>query len=259
MTKDRQLKSLSFCTQILKSNDIENLRKSFIETLSHDLKTPIIAQIRAMELMLDGSFGKFSNEQSEMLQMTLESCQYMYEIVSTLISTYKFDNEEFELNYSYFDIVNTIEENLKNIEKHLKKNNIKVVVIPELDSPVTAGDKIRMQKVIQTLLFNSINSAFKNSIIKIFITENNGLLKVIFENHSGYLPPEKIEKMFRLYTTHNEKYDKIGTGIGLYLVKKIIEKHNGHIIAHSDIRQKNILGFEIPINKPDMILYKNCI
>ena len=177
MTKDRQLKSLSFCTQILKSNDIENLRKSFIETLSHDLKTPIIAQIRAMELMLDGSFGKFSNEQSEMLQMTLESCQYMYEIVSTLISTYKFDNEEFELNYSYFDIVNTIEENLKNIEKHLKKNNIKVVVIPELDSPVTAGDKIRMQKVIQTLLFNSINSAFKNSIIKIFITENNGLLK----------------------------------------------------------------------------------
>lgn len=259
MIKDRQLKSLNFCTEILKSNNIENLRKSFIETLTHDLKTPVLAQIRALELMLNGDFGEFNNEQTEMLQMTLESCQYMYEIVSTLISTYKFDNEEFELNYSYFNIIQIIEDNIKNLEKSLKRNNIKVVIIPEVNSPVIAGDLIRIQKVIQTLLFNTINSAFKNSIMKIFLEENNGILKVILESHSGYIPPEKLEKMFRLNTTHTEKYDKIGTGIGLYLVKKIIEKHNGQIIAKSDIRQKNIIGFEIPLDNPEAMLFKDCI
>lgn len=259
MIKDRQLKSLNFCSEILNSNNLENLRKSFIETLTHDLKTPILAQIRALELMLNGDFGKFNNEQTEMLQMTLESCQYMYEIVSTLISTYKFDNEGFELNYSYFNIFSIIEENVKNLEKSLKKNNIKVVIIPEINTPLIAGDLIRIEKVIQTLFFNSLNSAFKNSIMKIFLIENNGILTVLFESHSGYIPPEKLEKMFRIYTAHTEKYDKIGTGIGLYLVKKIIEKHKGHIIAKSDIRQKNLLGFEIPIDNPEAMLYKDCI
>ena len=84
-------------------------------------------------------------------------------------------------------------------------------------------------------------------------------MSIKFENHSGYIPPEKLEKMFRLHTTHTEKFDKIGTGIGLFLAKKIIEKHNGQIIAESDIRQKNTFGFIIPVETSQEIFYENCI
>ena len=173
MLKDRQLRRVSTCAEIVTTNNIEDLRKSFIETLTHDLKTPILAQIRVLELMLEENFGKLNDLQNEMLQLSLDSCKYMYEMVSTLISTYKFENEEFELNYSYFNVIQIIEETVKTSENYLKKNNIKIVIIPQIKSPMIAGDSIRLQKVIQTLLFHSLNSAFKNSIIKIFLHEKN--------------------------------------------------------------------------------------
>ncbi len=259
MLKDRQLKRVIACSELVKTNNLEDLRKSFIETLTHDLKTPILAQIRALELILQNRFGELNKEQSEMLQLSLDSCQYMYEMVSTLISTYKFENEEFKLNYSHFNVIQLIEENIESVDKYLKANNIKIVIIPEITSPMIAGDIIRIQKVIQALLFNSLNSAYKNSILKIRLNEQNKKMIVEFESHSCYIEPAKLEKMFRLNTSHAEKFDKIGTGIGLFLAKKIIEKHNGEIIAKSDIRQRNTFGFKIPIKAPQQIFYQNCV
>ena len=152
----------------------------------------------------------------------------------------------------------TLEE-FETMYKKLKENNIKVVIIPEIKNPIIAGDVIRLTKVIQTLLFNSLNSAFKNSIMKIYLKEDNKNISVKFESRSGYINPEKMRKRFQFHTCHNEKYDKIGTGIGLYLVNKIIEKHHGKIIAESSINQKNILGFEIPIEASDQFYYENCV
>ena len=241
---DRKLFSLNLQNDLINSTDLEDLRKSFIETLAHDLKTPILAQIRALELMLGGSFGNFTQEQSEMLQLTLESSKYMYEMVSTLISTYKFDSGNFDLNYSEFNIVEVVENEVKNMERYFIEKNIKAVIIPKIKNPFVSADAIRIQKVIQTLLLNSINSAYKNSVIKIIIMENTKTMTFKIENSSVFIPQERMNRMFRI--SNIESYDKIGMGIGLYLVKKIIEKHNGTVIAQSSINQKNILGFVIP-------------
>ncbi len=241
---DRKLISLNLQQDLINSTDLQDLRKSFIETLAHDLKTPILAQIRALELMLGGSFGQFSEEQSDILGLTLESAKYMYNMVSTLISTYKFDSENFDLNYSEFNIVEMTEGEVKNMENYFIEKNIKAVIIPKIKKPYISADIIRLQKVIQTLLLNSINLAFRNSVIKVIITDNAKSLTFKIESHSGFIPQERMTKMFKI--SNNESYDKIGMGIGLYLVKKIVEKHNGTVIAQSSINQKNILGFVIP-------------
>ena len=113
MLKDKRLRRILSCSEIVRTNDIDDLKKNFIETLTHDLKTPILAQIRVLELILQQQFGKLNDEQTEMLQLSLDSCQYMYEMISTLISTYKFENEDFQLNYSYFNIIHLVEEKYK--------------------------------------------------------------------------------------------------------------------------------------------------
>ena len=172
MFKDTQSNCANFCTEIIDNTDLKDLKKSFVEILTHDLKTPILAQIRVLDMIVDGKFGQLSNEQSEMLNLTLESCNYMYTMVATLISTYKFDIEEPELNYSHFNIIQIIENTIKKTELFLKENNIKIVIIPEIKNPIISGDLIRLTKVIQTLLFNSLNTAFKNSIIKIYLEEH---------------------------------------------------------------------------------------
>ena len=259
MYKDTQINCANFCSEITDIRELYDLKKGFLEILTHDLKTPIIAQIRVLQMMLDGGFGNLNTEQAEMLQLTLDSCNYMYAMVATLISTYKVDIEDPGLHYSEFNIMQVIEDTIKKVDSFLKENNIKIVILPEIKTPVIAGDMIRLTRVIHTMLLNSLNMAFKNSILKIHLEQTDNTVKVKFESRSGYIMPEKMEKIFKFHTYRTQKYDKIGTGIGLYFARKIIEKHHGKIIAESSINQKNIFGFEIPTEAPDEIYYKDCV
>ena len=65
---------------------------NFVEILKHELKTPILAQIRILELLLSGYFGKLKFEQSEILKTTLNSCEYVYKIISDIICKHNSEN-----------------------------------------------------------------------------------------------------------------------------------------------------------------------
>ena len=231
-------------TDLLNVENIHDLRKGFIETLSHDIKTPVIAQIRILELLTEGFFGKLNKNQLLIINETLDASKYMYELISTLVSTYRFEND-FKLNYSCFNFVTSLENAVKNIDNFLKINNLKIIIVPEISKPLVFGDEIKIKKVLDTLLFNVLNFTLKNSEIKIFITEYNNILNFLIEFDSEYLNNEKIKSFFDFH--NSKKYDKLGCGIGLYLAKKIIEKHSGVVFAKNYEKQKNIVGFEIPI------------
>lgn len=62
-------------------------RETYVATLTHDLKTPTIAQIKALDLLLNNHMGPLNKEQREMLLLTKDSCNFMYEMLSTLLST----------------------------------------------------------------------------------------------------------------------------------------------------------------------------
>ena len=80
-------------------------RETYISTLSHDLKIPTIAQIRALELIVNGSMGAINAGQKEILDLTLDSCYSMYDMLSTILSTYKYENNDVILNYEKFSIL----------------------------------------------------------------------------------------------------------------------------------------------------------
>ena len=241
-------------TDLHKIEDITDLRNGFVETLTHDIKTPVIAQMRILELLISGYFGKLNKNQLSVINETLDASKYMYEMISALVSTYRFENS-FDLNYSSFDFVSMVELCIKDIDKFLKINNLKVIIVPEISNSFVFGDEIKIKKVLSAIFFNILNLAFKNSIIKIYITETNNMLNFTAEYHSCYIKPEKLKSVFDFH--HSEYYDKLGSGIGLYLAKKIIEKHSGKIFAKSYTNQKNIIGFEIPINNNKLNLCLN--
>ena len=72
--------------------DLAEIRNIFIETIKHDLKTPVIAQIRILDLLLVGRFGKLNKEQEDIICATLDSCKFMYKVLSDIIYSYKFKN-----------------------------------------------------------------------------------------------------------------------------------------------------------------------
>lgn len=89
---------------------IETHNEAFAATLTHDLKTPVIAQIRSLELLLGGAFGELNKEQKEMLSGTLESCKYMHTMISDILSAYKYENGDVRLINRDFDFYALVKE-----------------------------------------------------------------------------------------------------------------------------------------------------
>lgn len=237
----------TFGRSIEQEKRISEQRETYIATLSHDLKTPTIAQVRALELMLSGQFGEFNQEQKEMLKLTLDSCNYMYDMVYTLLSTYKFENGDISLNFSSFNLTKTIEESIQEVSNLAEENSITVEFSNNSEYMVVA-DKIEMKRVVINLLSNAINYAFSNSRVVVSINKSGKNLELLVKNSSPYIEPSVMKGLFRKYVSHSDKFNKVGVGLGLYLSKKIVEAHGGKIIAKSFKNQSNIFGFSIPLD-----------
>ena len=227
----------------------QDQRETYVATLTHDLKTPTIAQIKALDLLLSNTMGELNKEQKEMLILIKESCSYMHEMLSNLLSTYKYENGDYVLNFESLDIVELMDDVCQELESLLKEKNINIhVQIPE---PIDKFkfDKIQIKRVFVNLLGNAITYAYSNTNIEIAIIKQESFVKIQITNYSPYINPSLLTNLFEKYVTHAAKYNKIGVGLGLYLSKQIVNAHNGEIRAISFEENKNIFEFTLPLNQ----------
>ena len=238
---------MSFAKNIESEKRINDQRETYIATLSHDLKTPTLAQIRSLELLLSGQFGEFNEAQSEMIALTLDSCKYMYEMLYTLLATYKFENGEAVLNYTNFDVMPIIHSCLEKLSKTISDNSLKINISPSVADLKISGDKMELGRVMSIFIRNGISYAYCGSKVEISMHQRKHSFEFRVKNSSKYIPPESMDFLFSKYSTSGQKFDKVGVEIGMYLTKKIIEAHGGRVIAESSTKDYNTFGFVIPI------------
>ena len=227
--------------------EIKNQKENYIAVLNHDLKTPTIAQIRALELLLNEEFGKITPEQKDMLKITLDSCCYMYEMIQNQLIKCKYEDSKLSLEYSNFDLISVIEECLNESSNKLKTNSLTTdFITPYTFCPIYA-DKNGIKKVIINLLSNSIHNAIPASNISITLIKENDKIKLKINTKSPYIKKNEIKSFFKKYSKCSDKFNKIGIGTGFYTSKQIIEAHNGTVIAESKKGEFNTLGFNIPM------------
>lgn len=201
----------------------EKLQNEFIQKLSHDLRAPLVAQERAIEILkeefndhelLDGLL-KNSKEYINMINIVLQSHNQkeikidkisfnVFEMVETLIKTFKFKADEKNIK-----IINEINKNL-----------------------IIYSDYVSMLRVLGNLISNAIeNIPFNKEIkIKALKTQDETILAV--EDNGNGIKKENLEKIFDKYSSIG-KSEKIVSGLGLFIVKELVEKNSGNIKAIS--------------------------
>lgn len=226
---------------------LQNQRENFIASLSHDLKNPTIAQIRAIELILNGKFGEIGTKQREIMEMLLDSCKYMNAMLGNVLATYRAEKGTVNLKSEKISIADLATECTDEMIYLANDKNIQIQFKNIAQNDEIWGDAVQLRRVIMNLLSNSIKYAYPNTVLNIYIY-NEGIYTCFrFENKSPYLTEEKQEKIFAKYISFSKNHN--GTGLGLYASKKIIEAHNGIMFVQSFKDDRNIFGFKIPDNE----------
>jgi signal transduction histidine kinase len=236
-----------FARNIDKEHRLEEEKESYIATLNHDLKTPAIAQIRALEILLSGQMGEFNESQKEILSLTLDSCNYLYEMVRTLLNSTRANSKNISLQYTGINITNLLNECISEVYIHAKNKAVTMnYKFPKSDLYVNADGK-EIKQVMLNLLSNAINYVFSNSDLTISLNIVDKNLEFCVSGFSPYIKPEILDGLFKKNISHSEKLNKLGFGLGFYHSKTIIEAHGGKIIAQSNKNNSVFIGFTIPI------------
>jgi CheY-like chemotaxis protein len=233
---------------VTKEKTIEQSKETFVATLTHDLKTPIRAEYRALQLLQDQTFGPMSSEQQEILGEIIHSNRYMASLVDSLLTTYKYEEGKMELKPESTDINALIQDEIATSLKMLaEEKGVHFVLKLGENLPPVWIDGIEIQRVLNNLVQNAITHTPVDGTITVSTQQRESFIHIRVEDTGRGIPAEDLEAIFDRYKTMAKQFKQVGTGLGLYLSKMIIEAHGGRIDVESEVGKGSCFCFDLPV------------
>jgi len=222
------------------------LTDEYFAYIMHDLKFPAMAQVCALKSLLNNSKVKFDSDEKDLIELTLNSCNYMKKLIDIFNSIYKLNTDKLVLNFTKFNISELIVEVTNEINILLKYNNLKLEMSLD-DSIVLNADKFYIKYAIENIISNCIRNAYRNTIIKINVSLFKNQMIFEVKTNSKCFDEYVFKEIFNKSKKYAAQFRRSGIGLGMYLSKEIIHAHFGKMIIKSYNDDVNALGFYLPI------------
>ena len=250
---NQNIKQLKEANKQLKVHD--KLQKEFINITAHELRTPIQSIMGYAEML-----KSFPEKTSAYLQPIERNAQRLYKLIQDILDITKIESGNLVLNKTQFDLqekINNVLKDLKTAKKIDGINQDVQIIFHPSDSFKVFADKERIYQVISNLIRNATRfTSGDEAKIEIILSkvkkdkEENEWISVKIRDNGTGIDPEILPRLFSKFTTQSEFG---GTGLGLYISKKIIEAHNGTIIGYNNNLNGKIKGatfeFILPLYK----------
>ncbi|RCJ41481.1 hybrid sensor histidine kinase/response regulator [Nostoc punctiforme NIES-2108] len=232
-------------------------REDFVSRLTHDLRTPLVAADRMLNLFEMETFCKISPEMKQAIAVMIRSNQNLMEMVNTLLEVYRFEAGKKTLNWEECDLCEISQEVVSELSPLTNEKGLTMEIdTRELDplsqnAGIIMGDRLELRRVLNNLIANAIKFTDTGGItIRIYETSSNpgDPDSVIIEvQDTGYgIAPEDQATIFERFRQGRNK--RSGSGLGLHLSHRIIEGHAGTIQVASELGKGSLFTVQLPKN-----------
>ncbi len=206
--------------------ELINQKNTFVAGLTHDLRSPIFAEQKALEVILSKKADIEFEPFFETLQDIYKTNEELLYMVNNYLSLYHYESGKLELNLQSVNIADLVYSAVRSIKYLAKDKESTIDVNIEPDLPLIKVDKGQISSVLVNLISNAIRHNTKGKEIQIKVRKVDNTIEVsIKDNGKGILEAEQVN----IFQRYPMKKRKIGTGLGLYLAKQIVEAHSGKI------------------------------
>ena len=224
----------------------EESRKSFVANVSHELKTPMTSIGGFIDGIMDGTIPP--EEEKKYLGLVSNEVKRLSRMVVSMLNLSKIEAGEIQLAPTVYDVSAQLFETLLSFEKKINENNIEIEGFEDIGSVMMRADRDLIQQVVYNLIDNAVKFTPEKGKITVFAHNNGEITTVTIRNSGPGVSEEEIARIFeRFYKVDKSRsYDTKGVGLGLYIVKTIINMHDGEIRAASKQGEYTEFSFEIP-------------
>ncbi|MFC2081079.1 sensor histidine kinase [Bacteroidota bacterium] len=218
---------------ILREKRLSHLRSDFVSNVTHELKTPLTSIHLFAESVLLNRVDTAS-EKKEYLQIILNETERLKRIINNILDFSKKEEGKIEYKTEKVNVTNLISSALKDLNYWLVEKKFSVQTDLEENIIITA-DHDAFKQVVINLLDNAIKYSRDNKEILVKLLLDKDKIRIEFEDKGIGIPEDQLEAIFeKFYRVNKTMKDGVsGTGLGLTVVKEIIEAHNGEILVES--------------------------
>lgn len=234
----------------LKLRELDQKKSEFMSIVAHQLRTPLSGLKWTLGMLIKGELGELKNEQKVFLMKSYESNERMVNLVNDMLTADRIELGKSKFIFTATDILDVIDNVLFEMMPQAAKRGIKLSIVPRAsDIPKAPVDQEKIRAVFQNLLDNAIKYSKSGSEVAVSVTAERGFLKVAVADHGIGIPEDQQEAIFsKFFRARNAlKMETDGSGLGLFIVKSIIEKHGGRIWFESEENKGTTFYFTLKI------------
>lgn len=224
----------------------ESVRRDFIANISHELKTPMTTIAGFIDGILDGTIPE--SKQKHYLTIVSEEISRLSGLVASMLSLARIDSGKTTIYKTKFSLISTIVNILLTFEDRLEEKEIEIVGLETADGLSVYGDQALLHQVLYNIIENATKFTPQGGEITFHAESKGDKLYFSVKNSGKGISQKDLPFIFdKFYKTDKSRSeDKKSMGLGLYLVKTIINLHGGEITVTSEIDKETCFAFWIP-------------
>ena len=211
----------------------EELRRSFVANVSHELRSPMTSIGGYVDGILDGTIPPESEH--KYLEIISSEVRRLSRLVSRMLNITRLQSEDMSAGASKYDFCEQVRRVIIGFESRIEEKNLDISISFSQDSIDIFANEDAIFQVVYNLTENAMKFSDIGDQIKIDVSTHNGKLWFSITNHGNEIPQDELPYVFDRFhkTDRSRANDKAGLGLGLYIVKTIINQHRGNVGAQS--------------------------
>jgi signal transduction histidine kinase len=229
--------------------ELDKAKDEFISMASHQLRTPLTTIKGYLSMMLEGDVGQVPEGQQQFIRYAFDASERMVNLISDLLNVSRMSAGRFLIQTKPTDMVQMIDDEVRQLTPHAKAKNIGLVFErPPAPLPLVEIDDNKTRQVIMNFIDNAIYYTSKGGV-HVHLEQTGNHVRLRVKDTGIGVPEEAKRKLFtKFYRAGNaQSLRPDGTGLGLYLAKRVIEDQGGTIIFESAEGKGSTFGFELPL------------
>ena len=219
-------------------------RDDFVARLTHDLRTPLVAANRVLDLCLQGTFGKIDDEAQTALANIVTNNTNLLKMANTLLEVYRHDAGQKSLAISKVSLQSLGEQIVQELAPLANEKGLKLTLEADNDC-VVFGDQLELRRLVTNLVGNAIKFTDAGHVTVRLRSLDNGSVSLDVEDTGSGISKEDQRQIFEWFRQGDHM--RAGSGLGLHLSQRIAQLHHGEITLESEPGKGSTFSLRLPL------------
>lgn len=231
--------------------EMDRVKDEFVSMASHQLRTPLTSIKGYLSMLLDGDAGEIAPQQRKFLQEAYMSSERMVRLISDFLNVSRLQTGKFMLDVEQTDLIELVRHCVNQSIQLAAGRNMKIIYHHTRRVPRLCVDSNKLTQVVSNFVDNAVYYTPDGGRIMVTLDVSDGeVVLQVRDNGIGIESSEQRQLFTKFFRAENARIQRSdGTGIGLYLAKRIIDAHGGRVVFHSTLGEGSTFGFRLPVAK----------